>query len=340
MRYIVIEKAQAGMVLAKSIYDGAGRVLLGSHTIISEEYLTKLTARGLPGLYVEDELAKDIEIEETITQELRNRGVDALRNGNIDESMNVAGEIVDQLLARSVVSLDMVDLRTYDDYTYQHSVNVAVISTIIGMNMSFNYGMLQELSIAAILHDIGKSMIDPSILNKADKLTEEEYALMKKHPDFGYDMLRKRLDISACVRAGVLSHHENMDGTGYPQGLCGKQIYVYAKIIHVADVFDALTAKRVYKMPYARSEAVEYLMGSCDRLFDRKVVEAFLISVPIYPKGTTVRLSNGEEALVVANTGNALRPQVRLQDGEEMNLSIPEKYRNITIIPEPDTPVS
>lgn len=340
MRYIVIEKAQAGMLLAKSIYDGAGRVLLGAHTVITQEYIAKLGARGLPGIYVEDELAKDIEIEETITQELRNRGVEALKKGNIDACVNVAKEIVDQILEQSVVSLDMVDLRTYDDYTYQHSVNVAVISTIIGMNMSFQYRILQELSIAAILHDIGKSMIDPAILNKADKLTEEEYELVKKHPDFGYEMLRHRLDISACIRAGVLSHHENVDGTGYPQGLSGSQIYVYAKIIHVADVFDALTAKRVYKMPYARSEAVEYLMGSCDRLFDRAVVEAFLMSVPIYPKGTMVRLSNGKEALVVANTGNALRPQVRLQDGEEMNLSTPEKYRNITIIPEPDTPVS
>lgn len=340
MRYIVIEKAQAGMLLAKSIYDGAGRVLLGAHTVITQEYIAKLGARGLPGIYVEDELAKDIEIEETITQELRNRGVEALKKGNIDACVNVAKEIVDQILEQSVVSLDMVDLRTYDDYTYQHSVNVAVISTIIGMNMSFQYRILQELSIAAILHDIGKSMIDPAILNKADKLTEEEYELVKKHPDFGYEMLRHRLDISACIRAGVLSHHENVDGTGYPQGLSGSQIYVYAKIIHVADVFDALTAKRVYKMPYARSEAVEYLMGSCDRLFDRAVVEAFLMFVPIYPKGTMVRLSNGKEALVVANTGNALRPQVRLQDGEEMNLSTPEKYRNITIIPEPDTPVS
>lgn len=340
MRYIVIEKAQAGMLLAKSIYDGAGRVLLGAHTVITQEYISKLGARGLPGIYVEDELAKDIEIEETITQELRNQGVEALKKGNIDACMNVAKEIVDQILEKSVVSLDMVDLRTYDDYTYQHSVNVAVISTIIGMNMSFKYTMLQELSIAAILHDIGKSMIEPAILNKADKLSEEEYALVKKHPDFGYEMLRHRLDISACIRAGVLSHHENVDGTGYPQGLNGSQIYVYAKIIHVADVFDALTAKRVYKMPYARSEAVEYLMGSCDRLFDREVVEAFLMSVPIYPKGTMVKLSNGKEALVVANTGNALRPQVRLSDGEEMNLSTPEKYRNITIIPEPDTPVS
>jgi HD-GYP domain-containing protein (c-di-GMP phosphodiesterase class II) len=332
MRYVMIDRSQEGMVLAKSIFDGSGCVLLGSRTVLTEEYIQRLAARGLAGFYVLDELTDDIQIDEVITEQLRNDGVQALKRHNIDATLDVAKKIVEQISNSSTVSLDLIDLRTFDDYTYRHSVNVAVISTIIGMNMSMNQGMLQELCIAAMLHDIGKLLIDPGILNKPGKLTLEEYSMVKQHSTFAYEILQKRMDISSTIRSGVLSHHENEDGTGYPNGLKDKQISKYAKIIHVSDVFDALTSKRPYKMPYARSEAVEYLMGSCSRLFDTSVVRAFLKSVPIYPKGTSVLLSTGQEAVVIENTRNTLRPKVRLLDGQEINLGSLDEYRNITII--------
>lgn len=104
-------------------------------------------------------------------------------------------------------------------------------------------------------------------------------------------MVKSRIDLSAKIKNAILLHHENEDGSGYPKGLKGNQIFIYAKIIHVADVFDALTAKRPYKKAYAQSEAAEYLMGSCDRMFDREVVKAFLQCVSLYPKGTQVQLS-------------------------------------------------
>lgn len=332
MRYVVIEKAEESMVLARPIFDGSSRVLLGTNTILTKDYIDRLMKLGLPGFYVEDELASDIEIDDTITPELRNEGVEALRSGNIDKTMEVAKGIVEQILSKAVVSLDLVDLRTFDDYTYRHSVNVAVLSTIIGINMDFNQFMLQELCVSAILHDIGKLMVPPEILNKPEKLTDDEFFEVKKHPDYAFGILKKRMDISARTRAGVLSHHENEDGTGYPYGLIRDQIYIYAKIIHVADVFDALTSRRPYKMPYPRSEAVEYLMGSCDRLFDREVVMAFIKSVPIYPKGTMITLSDGREGLVIGNSDNVLRPVIRLLDGTQIDLGKSVQYRSITIV--------
>lgn len=144
------------------------------------------------------------------------------------------------------------------------------------------------------------------------------------------------MDISSTIRAGILSHHENEDGSGYPNGFVGDDIYIYAKIIHVADVFDALTSKRPYKVPYARSEAVEYLMGGCGRFFDRDVVEAFIQSVAIYPSGTEVMLSDGREGIVAANKWNPLRPLIRLWDGEEIDLNDSCNYRDLTIVPETD----
>jgi HD-GYP domain-containing protein (c-di-GMP phosphodiesterase class II) len=339
MRYVSIEKAQKNMVLARPIFNQMNRVLLGYGTILTQEYIGKLKRRGFPGVYIEDELAKDIEVRDAITQELRNDGVDALRKGDIDAALVIAERIVDQMLANAPVSVDMVDLRNYDDYTYRHSVNVAVLSTVIGMHMGFTKGYLKELCIAALLHDIGKQMLYPEILNKPGFLTEDEFEHIKEHPQMAYDILKQRMDISAKVRTSVLSHHENEDGSGYPHGLKGNQIFIFAKIIHVADVFDALTSRRPYKQPYAKSEAVEYLMGNCGRLFDTKVVEAFISSISVYPKGTEVLLSDGRSGIVAANRDSSLRPVVRLFNGEEVDLNDYSTNRNVIIVPEFDVVV-
>ncbi|MBO5459558.1 MAG: HD-GYP domain-containing protein [Lachnospira sp.] len=335
MRYVRIEKAKPNMILAKPLYDSVNRVLLVAGTIMTQDYIQRLSGRGLDGFYIEDDLAKDIDVRDNITQELRNEGVDALSRGDLDACMEVAEKIVEQIMSHPPISIDMIDLRTYDDYTYRHSVNVAVISTIIGLKLGYNKNTLVQLSTSAMLHDVGKQMLKTQILNKQGSLTQEEYDHVKQHPQLAFNILRKRMDISSKVRAGVLSHHENEDGSGYPIGFAGDEIYIYAKIIHVADVFDALISKRPYKPPYARSEAVEYLMGACDRLFDRKIVEVFVQCVSIYPLGTEVLLSDGREGIVAANS-NPLRPVIRLFDGEEVDLSDSDRYRNITIIPETD----
>jgi HD-GYP domain-containing protein (c-di-GMP phosphodiesterase class II) len=251
----------------------------------------------------------------------------------------IAEKMVNQMIENAPVSVDMIDLRNFDDYTYRHSVNVAVLSTVIGMHLGYTKEYLNELCTAALLHDIGKQMLYPEILNKPGFLTDDEYEHIKEHPQMAYDILKERMDISAKVRISVLSHHENEDGSGYPRGLKGDEIFAFAKIIHVADVFDALTSKRPYKQPYAKSEAVEYLMGNCGRLFDTKVVEAFINSISVYPKGMEVLLSDGRRGIVSANRNNSLRPVVRLFNGEEINLNDFTMYRNVIIVPEFDVVV-
>ena len=144
MRYVAIEKAKDNMVLAMPIYDSINRVLLATGTIMTRDYIRKLKARGLPGFYVEDELAKDIEVQDIVTQELRNEGVEALQRGDLDACMKVAERIVEQILSRPPIRLDMIDLRMFDDYTYRHSVNVAVMSTVIALNLGFNKKKLKD----------------------------------------------------------------------------------------------------------------------------------------------------------------------------------------------------
>jgi len=330
MRYIHINMAKPGMQLARLILDSNNRVLLGTNTPITGEQISKIKERGFAGIYIEDELSKDIIIEEMISEELKNRAVRALRECNIDESLEVAQKIVEQILSSDTISLDLIDLRTFDDYTYRHSVNVCVLSTVIGINLGFNMSNLVKLGTAAILHDLGKLLIDPQILNKPSMLTAGEYEIIKQHPKLCYDLLQQRYCIDNIIKNGILHHHENQDGSGYPSGLEANKIPEISRIIHVADVYDALTSKRPYKKPYAVSEAIEYLMGGCDILFDRNIVEIFLRFVPVFPKGTMVEMSDNRQALIVQNTSNPLRPIIRFEDGTDVNLLEDVNYQNVT----------
>lgn len=333
MRYITVDKAEAGMMLAKTIYDNDDRVVVGCGIVLTADYIEKLAERGYGGFYIEDELSKDIHIEETISMELRSRAVKGLKEVDIDATIDVAKSIVEQLQSAKTLSLDMIDLRNFDDYTYKHSVNVAVLSTVIGMGLDLREQDLVDLCAGAMLHDLGKLNIDPEIINKPGFLTAEEYEMVKNHSRLSYDLIKDKWNVSATSKAAVLEHHENEDGSGYPLGLQGKDIHRYARIIHVADVYDALTTKRPYKKPYSIPEAMEYLMGSCGRLFDKRMVEAFMSYVPIYPRGISIRLSNGEEGIVIENSRfRTLRPIVRLFNGTTYDLFGDESLRNVTIL--------
>lgn len=333
MRFISIEKLEPGMALAKALLDSDNRVLLCSGKILNLELITRLQVQGYSGVYIEDALSKDIVIQEAISAELRHQASKSLKQMDIDGIRLAAKNIVNEILGTKSVSLDMVDMRTFDDYTYAHSINVAVLSSVMGLGLKYNETDMIDLCQAAIFHDIGKLQIDLNILNKPGRLTEEEMKIMQQHSQLSYDILNERWDIPAKVKMGVLSHHENEDGTGYPMGLTGDKIQEFAKIIHVADVYDALSSNRPYKKAYSYSESLEYLMGSCYTLFDVRMVNIFMKYVPVYPKGTSVQLSDGKEAIILENTmANSLRPKVLLLDGKVIDLMKDTTVRNITIV--------
>lgn len=333
MRYISIDMVKPGMRLAYPILDPNNRVLLGTHSVITEHHIWQLQKRGYAGLYIEDKLSEDIIIEESIPAELKNLGVKALRTKNIDAALKVAEEIAERLMNSEKLSLDLLDLRSYDDYTYKHSVNVCVLATVIGIALGLKSSELVMLSSAAMLHDIGKLQIDPQILNKPERLTTEEFEIVKKHAELSYEILCEQKTIPAMIAQGVLYHHENENGSGYPSGLQHNQIPLFSKIIHVVDVYDALTSRRPYKKPYWIADAIEYLMGGCDILFDEKVVSKFLQCVPVYPKGTTVKMSDGREAIVIENTTNPMRPKIRFEDGSSIDLNLEADHQSVVIAP-------
>ena len=325
MRYVTLREAKPGMRLAYDLYDSFGRTLVGSSCELTTAYIEKLYQYGFDGIYIEDQLSADIEVETVISPELRQKGLVCIRECDIDGCHNIARNMVEEIMERGTVSLDMTDLRTYDDYTYAHSVNVAVICCVIGVGMELSESELTQLATAALLHDLGKLSIPPEILNKPGRLTQEEYQIMKSHATLSYELLRERWDIPANVKTAVLYHHENVDGSGYPQGIDASQQSLFVRILHVADVYDALVSKRPYKEPYSPYEASEYLMGACGIMFDKKVVDTLLQYVPLYPKGTEIVLSDGRPGIIFENAGvHNLRPVIRLFDGELLDLTKPE----------------
>ena len=334
MRYVAIEDAKPGMYLAYDLYDSQGRTVIGGGCELTANYIQRLREYGFAAVYIDDDISEDIKIETVIPPELRQAGEQYVKECDIDKIADVARQIVASILPEGRVSLDMADLRSYDDYTYAHSVNVAVLSCVLGIGLEMRERDLEYLTTAALLHDLGKLTIPKEVLNKPGRLTQEEYALMKTHPVRSYELLKDNYDISAHVKQAVLLHHENYDGSGYPHGLYGDEQSIFVRVLHVCDVYDALTSKRPYKDGYCPSEAAEYLMGACGIMFDKYVVEKFLQLVPLYTKGTEVKLSNGKKAIVVDNTdGRNLRPIVRTIDvGQDIDLS-DRLNLNITILP-------
>ena len=332
MRFVQVDEIQPGMVIVKNIYDEEGRKLLGRNKKMTAPLIEKIRYLGYPGIYICDRYSEFEELSEIIDEGARMKMLHALKEKNLDQIFFFSSKIVDDLLDLEEIHLDFNTLRHYHNSTYEHSLNVALAAVTCGIGMGLNNCQLRELALSAMFHDIGKECIPVEILDKPGPLTPEERAIINCHPEFGYEMLKQRDEFPSTVRVSILQHHENDDGTGYPRGLSRDEIYIYARIIHVADVFDAMLSKRVYKDEYSAIETIEYLMANCDRMFNYNVVSTFVNYITVYPVGVTVTLSTGKKAHVIKNRSEfALRPVVMTEDGTIMDLALDHNYLNVTI---------
>jgi HD-GYP domain-containing protein (c-di-GMP phosphodiesterase class II) len=179
--------------------------------------------------------------------------------------------------------------------------------------MDYDEGKLRELGMGAMLHDMGKTRIPNEILNKPGGLTEEEFSIVRKHTNYGYEMLKESRMLSTYASYVALTHHERYDGGGYPLGLKGTEIHEFSRIVSIADVYDAMTSDRVYRRRININEAIEYLVGMGDHQFDYNIVKVFIEHITTYPPGTCVLLNSGEKAIVVdVNKKYPSRPIIRM----------------------------
>ncbi|MDD3268390.1 MAG: HD-GYP domain-containing protein [Syntrophomonadaceae bacterium] len=320
-----------GKTLAKDLYSSDGRLLMPRGIILKEFHLQQLLQRGYEHIFVlEDESSSSnsgssSKNEDTRLPEVFSNTVENIRDmmaavsaghmvkpSEVNESIDI---LLPEVTGTNNVMKHLLNLRNKDEYTLQHSVSVGVMSIKIGQAMKLSDKQLKNLGIAGLLHDIGKCKIPIEIINKPGPLNEEEFKEIQNHPIYGYRIVNDIKLPDPDISTAVLQHHEHQDGHGYPLKAKGKDITLFANIIAVADVFDALTSDRAYrpKMPLLKAidHIVKSTLGHLEPMVARRLF-TYILDISI---GETVLLNNGEKATVVLiNELDPTRPLVRIGD--------------------------
>ena len=231
-----------------------------------------------------------------------------------DSALPLVEEIASSVLRNPGALIGLARLKTTDDYTYMHSVAVCALMISLAMQLALDEAQVRDAGLAGLLHDIGKMSVPMAILNKPDKLTDTEFSTIKQHPEAGYQILCRSDQANAMALDVCRHHHEKIDGTGYPQGLSGDQISLYARMGAICDVYDAITSNRPYKRGWCPSESIHKMAGWCGSHFDERIFQAFVRSIGIYPVGTLVRLTSGRLGVVIEQQigKSLLSPKVRV----------------------------
>ncbi len=329
MRKISIDNVQPGMVNKKPILGFLGQILLSADIEIKPNHIYYLKQMGVSEIYIHDDLLADVEVPDPVCLDIRSdsRAVIARIMKDLDAAgsekkglairekdiLTVVSRIVGALIDNREVINQLSDIRIRDGYLFAHSVNCCIIATMIGIKMNYNIKTLRQLATGAFLHDIGLVAVPEMILKKPDKLTDEEYEAVKKHPQYGYDMVRSSNLYSEEVGDIILQHHERCQGQGYPRGIKAEKTSELAQIVGVVDVYDALTSEKSYRDSYAVHEAIDMITAWGEEYFNPKVLKIFLDSTAAYPVGTPIQLNNGDGGVVIENIpGYAKQPLVRL----------------------------
>lgn len=321
IKRVGIQHVEIGMELGSDVLTDNGLILIPAHTTIDNNHLFKLNLYQILSVdikdYSEEEHTSDKGDEsDTILfnenykrfkrhydmskKEVVNQLNEISDGGavHLDTLFSLSNDLVKALKTKSELFNYLNRLRSVDEYTYSHSLNVSMLCNIFGQWLKFSHKELAELTVAGLLHDIGKLSIDQNIINKPGKLTDREFSIIKKHPELGYNII-KDLPLSDSVKLGVLMHHEKNDGTGYPLGFSDKRIHDYGKIIAIADIYDAMTSVRSYHQKTSPFKVIKLFEQESYGLLDTKYLFVFLEHVAYNYLHRHVRLSNGEEGKII-----------------------------------------
>lgn len=320
MRLEYIRRVTNEDKLGKHVYGEDGRILLKAGVCLNDTYKRRLLELGVYYVYVEDDRLNEVEAESERLTMLKQSTIKSLRNisrnasGNLgDESLNAIDELLDHIMEIGDVNMCLCDVKTHDNYTFLHSLNTGIMSVFFGMNLGYKKWVVRDLGIAGMLHDIGKIKVPTAIINKVGKLTDEEFEVMKKHPLYGSEMLKKSMKIPIRAIEAVEQHHEKINGKGYPYGLQGNQICKFGKIVGICDVYDAVTSDRSYRRKFQPNQAYELILSGAGTQFDEDLVRNFKNTFSVYALGSCVKLSNGIEGYVIRqNKGFPDRPVIRV----------------------------
>lgn len=350
VKHYFILDAKSGMRIAKDIYH-ADNVVLSEGVVLTERLINSLKFLGISEIYIYEDKANKSAAHKKVSSNIQQKffdsyyttvskvknafeNIQSFKQVSLKQMMNISQSEVLPLINTSGTINHLQLLGEHDNYTLGHSLNVSIISGLLGKWLGFQQRDLDQLILAGLLHDIGKLSIPYDIINKKGKLTDKEMRIMRMHSENGYKILKNSgVNFTENVLYGVLEHHERMDGSGYPAGLKGAHIHPFAKIIAVVDVYDALSSDRSYKRKINPFDVVEILHSEMFEKLDPKVCSVFMYNVKDYFNDNVVELSDGRQATVV-RMGHFLtsRPLVRTLDGEFIDLEQTKDLRIIKVI--------
>ncbi|MEX1028468.1 MAG: HD-GYP domain-containing protein [Paenibacillaceae bacterium] len=341
MRLVPIHKCKPGMKLGKRIYNEDGLILLNENFELSQGIINRLANLGIDLIYVLDSRTDDIIIRDPITDSTRAKAIPEIRS-NFRRLMADSGKkkavntpfldkpfrdimsmIIDDLSSHGDAMIMLTNLSIVDHYLYQHSLNVCIYTTMLGMAYGYDRDELMTLGLGSLLHDIGKALVPQEILAKPGKLTDEEFTTIQKHAELGFQILKEEPNIPLLAAHCAYQHHERIDGSGYPRGIKGEEIHEYSRWIGITDSYDAMTSARTYRSAMLPHQALEVLYTGSGTLYDKAKIEFFRNHIAIYPLGVTVTLNTKETGVVVdLNSSSPQRPIIRiLQDAEGNELT-------------------
>ena len=333
MRYVPTYNIKEDMTLGRNLYGRSGELLLTVGTKIKANAIEKIKYLGYCGIYINDSYSTDITVNEIIPDQLRKRAISEAREifticqkkviemqmkklmeARIKEStMPLIAELVKCITEKEDMVLNLVDLKIYDEYILYHSVNVAILSIMLGQKMGLEEEMLIKLGLSGILHDLGTVFLGKDLFNRTDKLTKQEFELMKQHPVLGHKFIKEFYEMPMHTARGILQHHERLDGSGYPTGEKGDRIILFSRILGIADAYDALTSDRPYRPAMIPVEAIHVLRESSGTQYDGEIVEEAAKKIGHFPVGMCVELSNNVKAIVYENhLGCGNRPTLKV----------------------------
>ena len=333
------------MIIAKNIR--IGEIVLKRDEIITQEIIEKIKKLPLAWIPIkmkklssnlENEtykLEEDLEIklevldildcDVSVVEDIKNETKDIIKNiqmrKEVDHSQvsKEASRYIEKIFKyKNILTYPLIIARSYDAYTYSHLINVATLTAFLAYHMGFDFERVKNAYIGGLYHDIGKIEIPDNIIKKPFKLSDEEYKIIKTHPEKGLNIISKFKNseyLDDDIKNIVFRHHERINGKGYPEKLTSKEIPTISKIASVVDVYDALTSNRPYRKPMKPYEASKYILQRVGLEFDPTIVGYFIKYIGIYPVGSKVRLNNGESGTVIAiNEHCTLRPIIRSKD--------------------------
>jgi HD-GYP domain-containing protein (c-di-GMP phosphodiesterase class II) len=367
MRRLAVRSLDQGQVLARPIYNERGDVLLNAGVEVTERFTTLLLSRGITTVLIREPGEEDVPPEDIVSERVRAAALTnvhkvfevaakatadlhgkrpeqvvaalqqpgakrpGLREAAVYEQLFRSVEhIMDEVLTAETLP-GLNSLKSHDNYTFCHSVDVAITALLLGKKLFLSRDQLKVLGLGCILHDIGKSLIDPAVLNKPGRLTDEEFARIKEHPSLGFELLKQQMPGDVLPKHIALQHHEHQNGGGYPRGLRGVnkvargthermdrgRMMLLAEIAAVADVYDALASDRPYRAALPPEKIVGVMGEMRETHLNSEVLDTFFSVLPRFPVGVDCYVTAGPyehfRGVVIATNKHAIdRPKVRL----------------------------